>query len=102
MNDFWYRYNDLSAGARIGILAGIVITLISCVFISLSNLQPSEASTNGTQTKAVTPTSGPQQPASRFIFGTNLSPNDEKYQTVTSQTTQDLLQQMHIQMVRIP
>jgi hypothetical protein len=102
MNNFWYRYNDLSAGARIGILAGFIITLISCAFITLSNLQPSQAATNGTPTNTITPTSGPKTPASRFIFGTNLSPSDEKYQTVTSQTTQDLLQQMHIQMVRIP
>lgn len=102
MNDFWYRYNDLSAGARIGILVGFIITITCCTFLAFSNLQPSEDSTNGTQTKTITPTSGPKMPASRFIFGTNLSPSDEKYQTVTSQTTQDLLQQMHIQMVRIP
>jgi hypothetical protein len=100
MNNFWYRYNDLSATARIGILGGVVLTLIFCAFVFLSNLQPTEASTNETQTKAATP--APKLPASRFIFGTNLSPNDDKYQTVTSQTTQDLLQEMHIQMVRIP
>jgi hypothetical protein len=100
MNDFWYRYNDLSARARIGILGGIVLSLLCCVYIALSNLQPSEAATNETQTKTATP--APKLPASRFIFGTNLSPSDDKYQTVTSQTSQDLLQEMHIQMVRIP
>ncbi|GHO91403.1 hypothetical protein KSF_014510 [Reticulibacter mediterranei] len=100
MNDFWYRYNDLSARARIGILAGIILTIFCCVYIALSNLQPTEAATNETQTKTATP--APKLPASRFIFGTNLSPSDDKYETITSQTTQGLLQEMHIQMVRIP
>src|SRR5581483_5627177 len=102
MNTFWDRFSDLTPTARIMLLAGVIIVVIGCGLCSLANLRPSGTSTNDGQKRASTATSTIQQPVSRFIFGTNLSPNDKTYQTVTTPSNQNLLQQMHVQMVRMP
>lgn len=105
MDAFWDRYNDLSPLARVAIIGALVLVLASCGIFALVNMRSGGASSKKTQT--VASTSGPSrggtdQPVSRFIFGTNLSPYDKNYLIVTSPSTRNLLQQMHIQMVRIP
>jgi hypothetical protein len=105
MNAFWDRYHDLSPFARIAIIGAFVLVLASCGLFSLVNMRSGEASLRKTQTASSTasPSRGATDlPVSRFIFGTNLSPYDKHYQIVTSPSTRNLLQQMHIQMVRIP
>lgn len=104
MDAFWDRYNDLSPFARAAIIGALVLVLASCGIFALVNMR-SGASSKKTQTASITASpsrSGTNLPVSRFIFGTNLSPYDKNYQIVTTPSTRNLLQQMHIQMVRLP
>ena len=54
------------------------------------------------QTGATSSTPAAQGPASPLLFGTNLGLFTADDQVVTSATTRDLMQQIHIRIVRIP
>src|SRR5579884_862188 len=105
MEEFWDRYNDLSPALRIAIIGALVLVLASCGLLVFANVRSWGASSRKTQTVSSTasPTrGGTDLPVSRYIFGTNLSPYDKNYQVLTSPSTRNLLQQMHIQIIRIP
>ncbi|QBD81881.1 hypothetical protein EPA93_40265 [Ktedonosporobacter rubrisoli] len=87
------------------LIAGLIVIVLlagaSAWFLANRN-QPGQ----GNQTPSVTPTgsapNGNGQAISPFLFGTNLGLYDAQDQVLTSATTRQLLQQLHMRIIRMP
>ncbi len=92
------------------VAAALLIVLAGYAAYSYFSPKPSIAQkhtttpTSGTQAIGATSTSTPagKQSPSPLLFGTNLGLFNSSDQFLTSDTTRQLMQQMHVQIVRIP